>query len=272
MNIFFINISKVAIEESCPDHIVNLGEPVTILSLWSFDSNNTKSIDEFIIEKRDSKSTHNITRIKFSPYGNEFIAVDQEGNIYNWGFEHYKCAKLPKNIILKNDFISTKDICFLNNTGIIAATTNKKDHRHKTILYDFLLPPKQSKINEVYIGGNIILPVSSDASFIVVNDKPGMISFVDVRKRNEILKSFQAHDEEIKSIKLSERENFLVTYGKDNYVKIWDLTNKINPLLIEKIQPFSKSDSKSHIKLDIANGFLFVSKDNCIKLLRNNII
>ena len=243
-----------------------------ILSLQSFDSNNTKSIDEFIIEKRDSKSTHNISRIKFSPYGNEFIAVDQEGNIYNWGFEHYKCAKLPKNIILKNDFIPTKDICYLNNTGIIAATTNKKDNRHKTILYDFLLPSKQSKINEVYIGGNIILPISSDASFIVVNDKPGMISFVDVRKRNEILKDFQAHDEEIKSIKLSERENFLVTYGKDNFVKIWDLTNKTNPLLIEKIQPFSKSDSKSHIKLEIANGFLFVSKDNCIKLLRNNII
>ena len=243
-----------------------------ILSLWSFDSNNTKSLDEFIIEKRDSKSTHNITRIKFSPYGNEFIAVDQEGNIYNWGFEHYKSAKLPKNIILKSDFISTKDICFLNNTGIIAATTNKKDHRHKTILYDFLLPSKQSKINEVYIGGNIILPISSDASFIVVNEKPGLISFVDVRKRNEILKEFQAHDEEIKSIKLSERENFLVTYGKDNFVKIWDLTNKTNPLLIEKIQPFSKSDSKSHIKLEIANGFLFVSKDNCIKLLRNNII
>ena len=66
--------------------------------------------------------SHNITKIKFSPYGNEFIAVDQEGNIFNWAFEHYKCAKLPKNSILKNDFIKTKDVCYLNNTGIIAAT------------------------------------------------------------------------------------------------------------------------------------------------------
>ena len=245
-----------------------------ILSLWSYDSNNKKSLDEFIIEKKDSKISHNITKIKFSPYGNEFIAVDQEGNIFNWAFEHYKCAKLPKNSILKNDFIKTKDVCYLNNTGIIAATSNKKDHRHKTILYDFLLPNKKNIINEIYIGGNIILPISSDSSFIIVNDKPGLISFVDVRKKNEILKNFQAHDEEIKSIKLSEKENFLVTFGKDNLVKIWDLSNKINPLLIEEIQPFqsNKSDSKSYIHLEISDGFLFASKDNCIKLLRNNII
>jgi WD40 repeat protein len=245
-----------------------------IISLWSYDSNTKKSLDEYKIEKRNSKITHNITRIKFSPYGNEFIVVDKEGNIYNWSFDHYKKAKYPKNSFLKDDFIITKDATFLNNTGIIAATTNKKEHTHKTILYDFLLPPKQSKINEIDIGGNIILPISSDASFIVVNDKPGYISFVDVRKRNDILKNFKAHDEEIKSIKLSERENFLVTYGKDNFVKIWDLTNKTNPLLIEQIQPFDfyNSDIKSHINLEISDGFLFVSKDNCIKLLRNNII
>ena len=245
-----------------------------IISLWSYDSNTKKSLDEFKIEKRNSKISHNITRIKFSPYGNEFIVVDKEGNIYNWSFDHYKRTKLPKNSILKDNFIITKDATFLNNTGIIAATTNKKEHIHKTILFDFLLPPKQSKINEIYIGGNIILPISSDASLIVVNDKPGLISFVDVRKRNDILKSFKAHDDEIKSIKLSERENFLVTYGKDNFVKIWDLTNKTNPLLIEQIQPFDfyNSDIKSHINLEISDGFLFVSKDNCIKLLRNNII
>ena len=70
------------------------------------------------------------------------------------------------------------------------------------------------------------------------------------------------------------RKNFLVTFGKDNLVKIWDLSNKINPLLIEEIQPFqsNKSDSKSYIHLEISDGFLFASKDNCIKLLRNNII
>ena len=109
---------------------------------------------------------------------------------------------------------------------------------------------------------------------MVLNDEPGFISFVDIRKRNDILKKFQAHDDKIKCVKLSERENFLVTYGTDNYVKIWDLTNRINPLLIEEIEPFDNDnyENKSHINLEISDGFLFASKDNCIKLLRNNII
>ena len=101
-----------------------------------------------------------------------------------------------------------------------------------------------------------------------------IIQFYLKKLKNVKLNNFKAHDEEIKSIKLSERENFLVTYGKDNFVKIWDLTNKINPLLIEQIQPFNfdNFENKSHINLEISDGFLFVSKDNCIKLLRNNII
>ena len=43
-----------------------------------------------------------------SPYGNEFIVVDKEGNIYNWRFEHYKRGKLPKNSIIKFTFKQIK--------------------------------------------------------------------------------------------------------------------------------------------------------------------
>ena len=48
---------------------------------------------------------------------------------------------------------------------------------------------------------------------------------------------------------------------------------KTNPLLIESFQPFdAKNEKKPKIKLQLINGFLFASKDNSIKLLRNNII
>lgn len=118
------------------------------------------------------------------------------------------------------------------------------------------------------------MPIASDASFLIGNnEKPGNISFVDIRKM-EILNSFQAHQNGyIKDIKISENENFLITYGEDLFVKIWDLTNKTNPLLIESFQPFDgKTEKKSANKLQLHNGFLFASKDNSIKLLRNYII
>ena len=66
----------------------------------------------------------------------------------------------------------------------------------------------------------------------------------------------------------------MVTFGNDSYVKIWDLTKKTEPLLIEAILPFPsiKSDKKSRFNLEIADGFLFASKDNVIKMIRNKII
>ena len=90
----------------------------------------------------------------------------------------------------------------------------------------------------------------------------------------EVVNSFQANPNGyIKDVKISPNENFLVTYGDDVVVKIWDLSNKTNPLLIESFQPFdAKNEKKPKIKLQLINGFLFASKDNSIKLLRNNII
>ena len=74
-------------------------------------------------------------------------------------------------------------------------------------------------------------------------------------------------------MKISQNENFLVTYGDDVYVKIWDLTKRTEPLLIETFLPFEgKTEKKPKNKLQLVNGFLFASKDNSIKLLRNNII
>lgn len=248
-----------------------------VISVWSYDYYLKKSLDEFYIEKptKDNmqKIAYNITRLKFSPYGNEFLACNDEGNLYLWSFDHIKTTKLPHLTFLKQDWSHTKDACFLNNTGVICSTSNKGMERHKTILWDLLLPSKKSSIGEINVGGNFIVPLSSNASFAVINDKPGYVSFVDIRKM-EVINSFQAHSEEIKAIKVSPKENFMVTFGNDSYVKIWDLTKKTDPLLIEAILPFPsiKSDKKSRFNLEIADGFLFASKDNVIKMIRNKII
>ena len=253
-----------------------------VISVYSFSpfKNISSVIDEYYIEKKNSEGISKpvslgINKMKFNSYGDTLIACDTEGSVYTWNFDHSNNRKIPENSIPQTSGgFYCDDCCFLNNTGIIATTGNNLDERPKSILFDLLLPPKKRKIGEIPRGGDRILPISSDATFLIGNnEKPGNISFVDIRKM-EIVNSFQAHQNGcIKDIKLSENENFLVTYGEDLFVKIWDLNNKTNPLLIESFQPFGgKNEKKSTIKLQIYNGFLFASKDNSIKLLRNYII
>jgi len=253
-----------------------------VISVYSFSpfKDISSIIDEFYIEKKSNDGIskpayHAINKMKFNSYGDNLIACDTDGTVYTWNFDHSNTRKTPKNTIQQSSgSFYCDDCCYLNNTGIIATTGNKLDERPKTILFDLLLPQKKRNIGEIPRGGDRILPVASDASFLVGNiEKPGNISFIDIRKM-EIVNSFQAHQTGyIKDIKISENENFMVTYGEDLYVKIWDLTNKTNPLLIESFQPFEgKSEKKTSNKLQLHNGFLFASKDNSIKLLRNYII
>ena len=250
-----------------------------VISVYSFSPYKDVNcpIDEYYIEKNSNseyKSPHVISKMKFNAYGDTLLCCDAEGSIFTWNFDHTNTRKIPKNTIqqVSGEFCSN-DCCFLNNTGIIASTSHKLEEKPKTQLFDLLLPQKKRKIQEIPRGGDRILPISSDASFLIGNnDKPGSVSFIDIRKM-EIINSFQPHQNGyIKDMRISANENFLVTYGEDLYIKIWDLTKKTEPLLIESFQPFEgKSDKKPKIKLQLVNGFLFASKDNSIKLLRNNI-
>ena len=214
-------------------------------------------IDEFFIEKNASleqKQPHAINKMKFNSYGDTLLCSDTDGSVFIWNFDHINTRKIPKITIQETPGeFCCDDSCFLNNTGIIATTGHKFEERPKTCLFDLLLPQKQRKINQINLGGNI--------------------SFIDIRKM-EVVDSFQANNNGyIKDVRISQDENFLVTYGDDVVIKIWDLSNKTKPLLIESFSPFDKkTEKKPKIKLQLINGFLFASKDNSIKLLRNNII
>ena len=261
--------------------------------LYSF--NDKKILDKYNInlKKTENNVNLNINKIKFNKYGDNFMACDTDGNLYYWTFDHMQSKKIPyykiksnintnidsnTNSNKKNFFCN--DMCYLNNTGVIATISNKN-----IAIYDLLMPKKNRIINEIYIGGDIILPLFSEKSLIVGNgDSPGGISFVDLRKM-EVIKNYQLYiNNDIKSnvkimdMKLSENENYLVSYGSDYTVKIWDLSDKYDPLLIESLQPFNNFDNKEKNneifkgKIKLSSGYLFVSKDNNIKMLRNNII
>ena len=262
-----------------------------VIFLYSFSQKDkiSKIIDEFYISNNDSNINHFINKIKFNFYGDNFMACDTDGNLYNWNFDHIQSRKIPQNIIHNNpenniNFICN-DMCYLNNTGVIAAISEKS-----LLLFDLLMPPKKRKIKEIFFGGNIILPKYLDKYFIISNnDFPGTISFFDIRKM-EVIKNTQLYninknlneknnEIRIMDMKLSESENYLVTYGSNYCVNIWDLTQNQNPLLIDSLEPFNLENKDINIdeknfrgKLELSSGFLFASKDNNIKLLRNNII
>lgn len=170
-------------------------------------------MDEFFIDKLTKESkTKNLKRLTFNSYGNEFLSIDDQGNLFVFSFEHDNNIKLPKITLWNTPTKSCKDAVFLNNSGVIASTFGI-DTQRNTTLWDFLLPLNQANVGDINIGGNLINSIGSEASLIVCNDKPGYISYIDMR-RMSVVTSFQAHLDEIKSIKVSERENFLITCGK----------------------------------------------------------
>lgn len=191
-----------------------------IVSVWSYESDTRKSIHDYCLEpiSKDSMNrTKLIKKMRFNSYGNEFLTIDETGNLALFSFTHDKENKLPINNILNNLTKGARDAIFLNNSGIIATTTSKNSQNNSsTILWDLLMPSGNNSINEIEVGGNIINSISSNSSLLIANDKPGNITFVDIRKMS-VISSFQAHLDEIKSLKLSERENFLTTLGKGTF-------------------------------------------------------
>jgi len=189
-----------------------------IISTWTYHSDSKKSVDEYYIEKITKESlskNKNLKRIKFNAYGNEFFTIDDTGNVY---FHDLDCQKgninrLPKVTLWTTSNKASRDGVYLNNSGIFSTTSNMSNAAHHTTLWDFLLPLNQSNVGEIDCGGNLINEISSDSSMLICNDKPGMVSFIDIRRMN-VVNSFQAHLDEIKCVKVSEKENFLITCGK----------------------------------------------------------
>jgi hypothetical protein len=195
-----------------------------IISTWSYTNESKKSIDEYYLEKIGKDHLNKIKKLKklkFNNYGNEFLTVDDAGNLFIFPFEYGKYTKLPKITLWSTNNKSCKDAIFLNNSGIIGTTFNKNNQQNTT-LWDFLLPLNQANTGSIDIGGNLILSLASDSTLLVCNDKLGYITFIDIRKLC-VVHTFQAHLDEIKAIKVSERENFLVTCGKGkiNYLNTY---------------------------------------------------
>jgi hypothetical protein len=192
-----------------------------VIHTWSFLNEGKTAIDEFFIEKNTKENFNkirNLKKLKFNHYGNEFFTLDEIGNLLFFKFDHNKLLKTPILSLWSSNAKSSRDARYLNNSGLVASTANK--NKIHTTIWDFLLPLNQSNVLEFDNGGNIVASYDKSPTVLVGNEKPGYITFLDVR-RNNVINSFQvndllikAHLDEIKQVLISERENYLITLGK----------------------------------------------------------
>eukprot|EP00340_Litonotus_pictus_P010872 CAMPEP_0170537354 /NCGR_PEP_ID=MMETSP0209-20121228/102665_1 /TAXON_ID=665100 ORGANISM="Litonotus pictus, Strain P1" /NCGR_SAMPLE_ID=MMETSP0209 /ASSEMBLY_ACC=CAM_ASM_000301 /LENGTH=393 /DNA_ID=CAMNT_0010838837 /DNA_START=978 /DNA_END=2156 /DNA_ORIENTATION=- len=246
------------------------------LSVWSYSPSKTRSLFDYYLDKaakENNSKQRNVKKIEFNPYGDQFLAVDDEtSSTFVFEFEHYLNRNLPHFVIggsareggsysssnKSNGSRLMKDCCFMNSSGLLASTNSDYNSRYSNI-WDCLLPPSCCNVAEAYgIGGNIVSSMANQKYFLIGNSSTGYVNFIDVRKMQSSF-SFQAHNEEVKSMILSSSQNYLATAGKDGIVKIWDISSKTEAALVDSIVPFVKEKNSKKLSLLMRNDCLFVS-------------
>lgn len=281
------NITALASHPLLPIYITATDKGV--FSTWSYNPTKPKPLYDFFIEKNKENQSKNkkIKKIEFNTYGNQFLAIEEETNsAFLFEFDHMVNRNYPSFSLggynsnnSNNNFQSSsinstsrliKDACFLNSSGNIVST-NSDYHSKYSNLWDTLLPSSSCMVGEIYgVGGNLISNMNNQHYFAIGNGILGTVQFIDTRKMQSVF-SFQSNNEEIKSMVISDSDNFLVTAGKEGIVKIWDISSKNEAILIDSCSPYIKEKNVKNINLLLKDGNLFTSGSNSIKLLRNNI-
>ncbi len=262
------------------------------LSAWSFNPAKSKPLYDFYIDKQSKDGLTKNRKMKsivFNTYGNQFLSIEEENNsLYLFDFNYSVAKNYPiitiggaanatstnisnnTNNSLSNSYRMVKDACFLNSSGVLLSTFSDYNYKYCNI-WDSLLPPSCCNSGELYgVGGNLISSFSNQTNFLIANSINGYVHFVDVKKMKDVF-SFQAHQEEIRSMALSKSQNMLITAGREGNVKIWDISSKNEATLLDTIVPFVKEKNSKNISILLKENNLFAAGTSSVKFLRNKI-
>lgn len=246
-----------------------------ILTAWSYHYSKKKPLYDFFINKsaKEGNVKSKISKIEFNDYGSQFLSVDKENCAsYLFEFDYTNIRSIANYTFGGNSSKRMiKDACLVNSSGVIAATYVDSDNNRYTNLYDSLLfsSGNGNVSQELYgTGGNLITMFNYGNSFIIGNNTNGYINFIDIRQMKSY-NSFKVHDDEVKSIVLSNNQNYMATSGAEGSVKIWDISRKSDITLVETINPFLKEKNYKKINLIVKNECLYAGGSSSIKLLRN---
>lgn len=245
-----------------------------VMTAWSYHYSKKKPLYDFFISKnaKDGSAKSKISKMEFNPYGSKFLSVDKENNSsYLFEFDYTNIRSLANYTFGgTSSKRMLKDACLVNSSGIVATTFNDSDNRY-TNLYDCLLfnSGNGNLASELYgVGGNLITMFNYGNSFVIGNNLNGYVNFIDTRQMKSFY-SLKVHDDEVKSIVLSNNQNLMATSGAEGNVKIWDISRKSDISLVETINPFLKEKNYKKISLIVKDECLYAGGSSSIKLLRN---
>ena len=241
--------------------------------LWSFNPHKNKTIYEYYLDKqcRDSSVKKNIKKIDFNHYGNQFLTVDEDNSVFSvFEFNHTN-NKSTALYSFGNSNRLVKDAAFYNESGVFCSTYSEYNTKY-TCLWDSLLPSNSANVGELFgVGGSSVIPFDDQSYLLIANNIQGQMTLIDSRKLQQVL-TFPAHTEKVNNAVLSWSNNILCTAGKDGLVKIWDISNKTEAVLIESILPYFKEKNSKNVFVELKEGNLYSGAPGSIKLLRNKII
>jgi len=165
-----------------------------------------------------------VTRVRFSPTGMRFGAVDKAGNFALWGFTAADTSAAPFYRVQAHSKMAS-DFVFLNSGTFIATCGSSPTAaaRRNVCLWDTLLPAQSALVascSEIEAATSIAY--SPQQQLVVVGDNQGAIHTLDVRKFG-VMKTVREHSGEVNALVFDPRQDFLFSAGADNTVKCWSL-------------------------------------------------
>lgn len=161
-----------------------------------------------------------VTNLHFSPLGNKICAVDIDGYLALWQ------VSSPRKPFLYHQCHdrSAADCCFLSSTSVLA-TTGMSSTNHNAAIWDTLMPPHSMLVKDfsVYEGvGGACITYSAQSRSLLIGGRDGKVSIFDMRKTDNPLTNFTAHDAPVKCISISRDDKLFVTGSVAGDVRVWD--------------------------------------------------
>nr|XP_039251703.1 dmX-like protein 1 isoform X3 [Styela clava] len=166
-----------------------------------------------------------VTNLHFSSLGNKIAAVDADGYLASWQVSSPKKPFLYHQCHDRN----ATDCCFMSSTSVLATTGLSHNNRNVAI-WDTLLPPRAMLVKDFLVHegvGATCVNYSAQHRTLVVGARDGKISVFDLRRPDDPLHCFAAHEAHIKCIGLSPDEKLFVTGSVSGDVRVWDINSHL---------------------------------------------
>jgi len=186
------------------------------MCLWNFDQLDDRSLDQWsTVEdfRQANPKKKTVKKMRFSSYGDKICGMNMDGTFNVFAFDLSEDSKqVPIFEISRTKEMKFHDFELLNGDTVFCMSSLKPK---KLWIYDSLLRPRRSLVQEVAVGGNVMHPRQVANEIFTFNEKPGQMNAIDLRM-GRIVNTYQLHSEELTAVCLNYYQNTLVAGFKGN--------------------------------------------------------